>query len=228
MADKKWSTLTQGSALTGPEIMRMVQSGLDRYLTPDMIVTFLGSSTIKTPGKYRPTGSYETQAWSNAAGSNYTTAAGSLRAFSWLLQDALTFTNIKFRVNTGQASAKFRIGIYTAAAGTFYPDALVAGTDIEEYDVASSTTSRESGAVSITIQPGWYWVATNCSHSSVVIEGFDIRSAPPRPLADIASAVPFTPNRYLVAAAYGVMPSTFPGSAVLAGAAYPCIGFKVP
>jgi len=217
--------IPNASALTGTEYSIYVQSGLDVRVTLNQILTLLGPSTLKTSQKYRRPGKYSVQAASSGVGQAYTAASGSLRAFPFLVTDALTFTTIKTRVSTLQAGGKYRIGIYTAKTdGTIYPDTLVSGTDIQEYD-ASATGTQESTTVNITLQPGLYWVA-NLANAAIGLDGYTSHSLIALDVDDVLSNG-FTNNRFLVAQTYGAMPTTFPAGATFGGGSnYPVVGFK--
>jgi len=219
--------IPDASALTGAEYFIGVQSGLDVRIGTDQVATLAAGSSTVVPGNFHATGKYITQASGGNCGAaqNYTAANGSLRAFPLVVSKAFTFTQIRIRVTTFAAGSKLRVGIYTDN-GSSYPNALVSGSDTGEFDTDTPNGVKSSGTVSITLNPGLYWIATN-SNGGPVLDGMTQYSCPAViGVTDIVSAGT-DHNRWLVASAYGAMPSTFPGGATSGSAAFPVVGLLV-
>lgn len=168
--------------------------------------------SIPVPGNYRRTGN--SRGVSNnianaAAGGTQSCAANSMRAFPWFVSEPITFIEILSEVTTAQAATNYRLGIYTDNNG--YPDALVAGTDAVEYSGSAAAAVRTSGAVSITLTPGKYWIVINSNGNPT------LRSWPATilPTVGVLSTIGAAPSiwGWTVTSTYGAMPSTFPAGA---------------
>lgn len=159
---------------------------------------------------YTQSGKYITAAVNGYSVSTNALAANTLRAYPIVISKSLTVTEILSNVSTQIAATVYRIGIYTDN-GSVYPNALVSGSDAAEYD-SSTQGNKSSGAVSITLTPGLYWIAIN-SNGAPTLRSIPVAAIPciiPHDGAGI-STDGFT--RYAVSQTYGAMPSSFPAGA---------------
>ena len=140
-----------------------------------------------------------------------------LRAYPFVLDLPWTFNELKSEVSTLSAATLYRLGIYTDN-GSGYPDALVAGTDIAEYD--SSTTGVKTGTAggNITLTPdgspnGVHYLVIGANSAGASLRHFGITNWPN--VLGYLSTIGATSGivGYTVARTYGAMPATFPGSA---------------
>jgi len=218
-------SISNATALSGPEYVIGVQSGADARITMSQIATLAAGSATVVPTNFHAPGKYITQAINGGTAANYTAANGSLRAFPLVVSKAFTFTQIRIRVSTFAAGSKLRVGIYTDN-GSSYPNTLVAGSDTGEFDTDTPNGTKSSGAVSITLNPGLYWIATN-SNGAPVLDGMTQYSGPSVIGVTDLVAAGTDHNRWLVASTYGPMPSTFPSGATSGSATFPVVGLLV-
>lgn len=86
------------------------------------------------------------------------TVTGTLYAYPYYVAAPTLFKTIALDVTTGQTGGSARIGLY-ADNGAGYPGALVAGSDGGAL-IATSGAAVQTNTINLTIQAGWYWVAT--------------------------------------------------------------------
>jgi hypothetical protein len=173
---------------------------------------------------YTQSGKYITGGVAGYTVSTNALVANTLRAYALVISKSVTVTEILTNIASNVAATVFRVAIYTDNGGA-YPDALVAGSDAAEYD-SSTNGNKSSGAVSIVLAPGLYWVAINSNGAP---------STRAIPVAALPSIIPHDGNgastdgftRYTISQAYGVMPSTFPAGATSATAMANRVEFKV-
>lgn len=129
-------------------------------------------------------------------------------------KSAQAFDRIGMDVTTaGNAGSVIRLGIYGDTAGT--PTALV--TDAGTIDAA--TTGLKSIVISVTLQPGIYWLATVAQASATTAPACRFLSASGR-IAAVGTTNqpgPFDGAGYITAA--GSVPGALPGTAPGAGTA---------
>lgn len=185
--------------------------------------------TIKGSMSYRRTG----RAWSNNAvvGGNATTqslANGTMRAYPMIVTEPLSFNQLISEVTTPVASTNYRFAVYTDNGG--YPDAIVAGTDAEEYSGSAAASVRTSASFStITLAPGFYWLVFN-ANGAPTMRAWGGTAMPPMGIATAMGTAPASMG-WSVSNSYGAMPSTFPGGGSLiasSGAPCPIVGFIAP
>lgn len=154
------------------------------------------------------TGRYYGPFCASPANGNLTLNAGELIGILIRVDKTVAITKIGCRVQTAQASAKIRLGLYRVVDG--YPASLVAGSDGGEID-ASSTGDKEL-TIAVTLKPGWYVLAANTGTASVAIATATGPNGAVWKWAFGHADTTTTPglNSWTVAQAYGAMPASFP------------------
>lgn len=146
--------------------------------------------------------------------------ANTLRAFPIVISKSVTVTEIISEVTTLSGGTTYRIGIYTDNG--VYPSQLVSGSDIGTYDSAT-TGVKSSGAVSLALTPGLYWLVVNSNGAAqfrglVNTMGLFVTSA---------IGANSIAQGWSAASAYSAMPGSFPGGAsVVSNSVANLIGLK--
>lgn len=139
-----------------------------------------------------------------------------LRAYLvWL--PARAVAKLGLLVSTGQASAKARVGFYTAAVGSFEPQSLVSGSDGGEIDC--SGTGILSVSAVFTPTAGWYWFASIDNNTSLGFGVFSGTSNLPPEVALFVDASSSTAapvfGVQVSGVTYGALPSSWPAGMTL-------------
>ncbi|MGL5065733.1 MAG: hypothetical protein ACRC62_37670 [Microcoleus sp.] len=164
---------------------------------------------------YRVSGSYITPEVTVAASaSTFVHGTGVIKAAPILIEKAESINQIWSDVSALLAGATYRIGLYTSLA-TGYPGTLIAGTDVQAYDAA--TTGVKTGAITpnLILQPGWYWFAWAVSSSATMalrgLPASNTRSISGNPNTGAVNSYSHLQANFV----YGAMPATFPAGAGL-------------
>lgn len=178
-------------------------------------------TTLQIPQVTYRSGRYVSNTLSGASTSTQALANGTLRAWRWRVESTLNFTEILSEVTTLAAASSYRIGLYTDLAG--YPDQLVAGTDVTTYD-STGTGVKTSGAVNITLNPGYYWIVLNSNATPVM------RAHATGSVLSLGADSSLGANSFVTAInatfAYAAMPSSFPAGGTYSLLACPVVAFK--
>lgn len=149
-------------------------------------------------------------------------AANTLRAWPFIVERPLTITEIVSEVTTFAGGTSYRIGLYTDNGA--YPGSLVSGTDVGTYD-STANAVRSSGAISVSIVPGLYWIAFNSNGTPTM------RAHASSTIMSLGTASTLGANSFLtavtVAEAYAAMPSTFTGGGTFTLLSCPIAAFKI-
>lgn len=108
-------------------------------------------------------GKWRLASMDQAISSGQAPGANSIRLYPFYVHRALTIDRLGLYVSTLFAGGNVQAAIYAADATTLNPtgNALVSTASIS----AAATGSVEA-TVSATIQPGFYWAATNCDNAT--------------------------------------------------------------
>lgn len=177
---------------------------------------------IATFAAYR-SGRYYSANENATAVTNTFLAANNIRAFPWFVRTSITITEIISEVSTFSALTTYRVGLYTDNAG--YPGNLVTGSDVGTYDSASNGV-KTSGAVSITLSAGLYWIAVNSNGAAT------LRSLAQGSISYILGMTSTLGSGaahtvYAGVLAYGAMPATYPAAQATTAISPYLIAFKV-
>ncbi len=94
------------------------------------------------------------------------TVLGTLYAYPVYIPAGTTLATLSLGSTTGQTGGKGRFALF-ADNGAGYPGAIVAGTD--SGDLAATTTAvATSGALTVALASGWYWVGSIFTASSTM------------------------------------------------------------
>jgi hypothetical protein len=151
--------------------------------------------------------------------------AANLRAFPWLLRRPVTIIAMRSEVTTLIATSTYRLGIY-ADNGSAYPGALVTNSDVGAIDSSTAGVKVSTFASLITLSPGLYWSAINCSAAPT------LRSIPVGAIENILGCAPTGGNTapftgWSIAQTYAALPVIFPAGAGLLTSNAPMVLFKV-
>lgn len=91
------------------------------------------------------------------------TVTGTLYAYPFYVAAPMLIKTINLNVTTGQTGGSARVGIY-ADNGAGYPGALVNGSDGGA--LAATATAAVANTINVTLQSGWYWLASIYTASS--------------------------------------------------------------
>lgn len=83
---------------------------------------------------------------------------GTLYAYPFYIAAPTLIKTLGIYSGTGQTGGAVRAGIY-ADTGAGYPGALVSGTDGGAL-AATANTTVSTNTINVTLQAGWYWLAT--------------------------------------------------------------------
>jgi hypothetical protein len=86
------------------------------------------------------------------------TVTGTLYAYPFYIAAPTLIETIGIYSGTGQTGGALRAGIY-ADNGAGYPGSLVSGTDGGAL-AATANTTVSTNTINVTLQSGWYWLAT--------------------------------------------------------------------
>lgn len=85
------------------------------------------------------------------------TVTGTLYAYPYYIASPTLVKTINLSTTTGQTGGAAHVGLYQDN-GSGYPGALVAGTDLAV--LAATATAVTTNTVNVTLQAGWYWIAS--------------------------------------------------------------------
>ena len=99
----------------------------------------------------------------SSAASGTPPGAGTMRLFPWVNKQRATLAAIGLRVTTVSAGGNAQAALYAAAPGTKSPT----GTPlVMTPSMSTATAAAVNVAVSVQIDPGLYWYATNCDNGT--------------------------------------------------------------
>lgn len=177
-------------------------------------------TTLEIPINTYRSGRYYSNNLSGSTTSNQALTANTLRAFRWRVDTTLNFNEIISEVTT-LAAANYRIAIYTDVAS--YPTTLIAGSDALSYD-ASGTGVKSSGAINVTINPGFYWIAFNSNGTPT------LRAHGTANILNVGADVTMGANAFTTCVSasqtFGAMPSSFPAGGTFSNLACPIAAFR--
>lgn len=169
-------------------------------------------------------GNYFTNVFQIETESNASFTGGTLRASAFFVTKSITFDRIQTNVTAnGGVGCVYRVGIYSDN-GSLYPGSLVSGSDAAEYDGASNGV-KTSGAVSITLTPGLYWVAVH-SNITLTLRGWTTGFVTPLGMTSTATGA-LPENTYSGVVAYGSLPATYTASHASSNAAVVKLGLRL-
>lgn len=189
--------------------------GFVKKLPNDATKYYDGSGNYSTPtvsSGYAKSGTYIINSDYALAASTCAMTANQIKAWPFIIRKNVVITEIITEVTVLAAATTYRIGIY-ADDGTVYPGTLVTGSDVGTYD-SSTTGSKSSGAVSLTMNAGLYWLVVN-SNGTATMRGIATGGL----LTIMGSPDGLNPpnTRYIATLTYAALPSTFTAGATAAG-----------
>lgn len=164
---------------------------------------------------------YTTPTASVGATAAQTVVASTLYALPFPVLKTTTFDISIINVTAGGAGSTARTAIYFDN-GNMYPGALVTGSDVGTYTTTGTGVQTQTFATPITLQPGLYWLAFNCSATAPTVSGIPFANLPAI-LGWTNANPPVAGVGWSVSLAFAAMPATFTASGAAITAA-PCPG----
>ena len=153
---------------------------------------------------------YAAGAEPGAPTSTLAVTAGRLYAIPFYASRLITLDRLAFNVSTQSNGQNARIGIYSShSKSDLYPDTLI----YDSGNLSTTGTGVKNGATSLSISltPGLYWFAMNCS-STPTVRGFVVADC--YSIFGYNNTLNGSPNVGLIATlAFGALPVTFPSGA---------------
>ncbi len=154
---------------------------------------------------------------------NVTPVSGTMYALPMIVSRGMYVNASKFSNEGTGASSHARTGIYSDD-GNMYPNALM--VDCGEVDTSSGLGTKTSTCTSTFLSPGLYWIVWHNDGTSPVIRGYPNAALLPL-LGEPATIATAQGVAWSVTAAYGALPSTFPGgAAVINTTPFPAVFFR--
>lgn len=150
------------------------------------------------------------------------TVTATLYAYPFYIPAAILIKTIGMYTTTGQTGGAAHVGIYKDN-GVGYPGALVSGTDGAAL-ICTSGAAAQTNTINVTLQAGWYWLASIFTASGTFPTVADITAVYPTDLnaqlgSDTAAHLIATSGQAAtgisVAGTYGALPTTFTAAATL-------------
>lgn len=145
-----------------------------------------------------------------------------LRAGPFVVTYPMTIDRIACEVTTG-TSGKIRLGIWSDD-GTGYPSTLI--LDGGEQTITAPGVYGTSTSVSVTLQPGLYWVGFLTDTANQFRVGNTANYSPTMGISSTFGA--FISINWGISLAYGALPNPFTAGATVQTSNVPLIGFRIP
>jgi hypothetical protein len=158
---------------------------------------------------------------------SFAVIANTLYATPFLALTRVTFTKLSLYVTAGVAATNARIGMYTTSSSAAAPASLLAGSDTGSFSTAAAGLQEVTG-LSITLSPGFYWIASMFSGTPTVMGCNGISILIP-PLYG-TTALNQTQNDlgYVASQTFGALPASFPaGGFTTTTNALPIVGARL-
>ncbi len=162
-----------------------------------------------TLGRY-----YSNEVLANTAPIAAVVVAATLYAMPLIITKTTTIDSVQINVTTLGSGSAVNVGIY-ADNGNMYPGALI--QDFGNQATATTGIKTFTTGVPLTLLPGLYWLAFNCSATAPQVSGWAVAQCPP--ILGTTSALTVALGvGWSVAQAAGALPSTYPagGAAIIA------------
>lgn len=176
---------------------------------------------------YRARGStlnrwYTTSGVTVAAPTTSSVVASTLYATPFIVSKTTTFDQIAINVTTLGSGSTARAALYYDN-GNMYPGTLVTNSDVGTFNTAGTGFLTQTFSTAITLQPGLYWFAFNCSTTAPVVSGWAITQVSPI-LGYTNANPPVAGLGWSVSLAFAAMPTTFTASgAAITAAPIPAV-----
>lgn len=219
--------------LTGNERFP-VDTQLTAGATPEMEAVSL-SQAASIMGGQLPMGAAKFYGLPNGnTPGTFLTVTGTLYAYPYYIAAPTLIKTVGVYTTTGQTGGAAHAGLY-ADNGAGYPGALVSGSDGAALACTSGAVSQ-TNTVNLTLQAGWYWLASiftasgtfpTMAAATAVYPSATVGQLGFDTAAHLIATSAQAPTGYTVAATYGTLLSigtTFPtGAAVNYNAAIPLV-----
>lgn len=155
------------------------------------------------------------QAVTNTALATLLAQTAAIQAYPFILPYTTTFDRAEIDVSTLSAGTTCRVGIYTSDHNGL-PFKLVSGTDVGTISGAATGRVGNSFTTPVTLQPGLYYTAVQCSTAATLT----LRAVPVAAQANIlgysSGAAPTTTAGFTWTRAYAAFPTNYgPATAYL-------------
>jgi len=172
----------------------------------------------------RVTGRYYTMPQTGTALTACAPAINTLWAIPFVAERKISLDTIAFNVTTaGGTGSKARVGIYSDS-GNLNPSTLL----VDGLGVTTTTTGVKSATISVTLDPGVYWLVYSAGTAAPTIRCLAAGSVVP--VLGVGASLPTSPGAgWSVASTYGALPATFPtgASVFLASSTIPGVFVQV-
>lgn len=176
-------------------------------------------------------GNWYTQLEATITSSGGAPGAGSIRLYPAFLKERVTINALGIRVNTLSAGGNVQAAIYATNSATGKPT----GTPlVSTTSMSTAAAGNVNATVSVQLEPGMYWWASNCDNGTAVFES--LSNGGPMMSALIGSTTQSSVlqsggglNGLSVAQTFGTWPDLTSGSfaEVIASSTVPIIQFKI-
>lgn len=162
MANTALPDLTAGAAVSATDLFYTTQGGNSRKVTATQLQTFVyGRPPLASGNWYNlyPTGTLSTGA---AAQNNV------IHFTPFFVQTPITISDLGIRINTLGAGGNVQIAIYASSATTGKPTGAALAVTPSITTAASGVVSADITGANVTLQPGWYYGATNTDNATAL------------------------------------------------------------